>query len=66
MVVGEVERRRPVLRHAGDVERVGVRNEVRWTRRRVVDREVVHCLLTGLDDVVVGLADVEFNVHLTG
>ena len=65
VVVREVERRRPVLRHAGHVERVRVGDEVGRTWRRVVDGEVVHRLLAGFNDVVVGLADVQFDINLT-
>ena len=66
VVVREVERRRPVLRHAGHVERVRVGDEICRTWRRVVDREVVHRLLAGLDDVIVGLSDVQFDIDLAG
>ena len=66
MVVREVERRRPVLRHAGHVERVRVGDEICRAWRGVVDGEVVHRLLAGFNDVVVGLADVQLDVDLAG
>ena len=66
VVVREVERCRPVLWHTRHVERVRVGHEIRWAWCGVVDREVVHRLLAGFDDVIVGLTDVQLDIDLAG
>ena len=66
MVGCKVEVGRPVHRHAGNVEAVGIGHQILGSGRGVVHRHVVDGLLAGLDHVIEGLAFIKFNVDLAG